>query len=89
MFLRRNRPYLKSALEGDRLARTVSARVAGLLAVRKMTRHELAKKAGYSTSRLYAVLSGDSAQVTVLDLTRLSEALDVTPAYLMGGDTGA
>ncbi|MFD4629104.1 helix-turn-helix domain-containing protein [Streptomyces sp. NPDC058284] len=63
-------------LAGARLARQVTASIAGLLEEREISRTHLAECMGVSPGRVSQILSGDE-NLTLRSLANIAEALDI------------
>lgn len=63
-------------IAGTRLARQVTASLAGLLAERDITRTQLAERMGVSPGRVSQILSGDE-NLTLRSLANLAQSLEM------------
>ncbi|GGR87328.1 hypothetical protein GCM10010252_27590 [Streptomyces aureoverticillatus] len=63
-------------LAGARLARQVTASIAGLLEERAISRTQLADRMGVSPGRVSQILSGDE-NLTLRSLANIAESLDI------------
>src|SRR5437868_10782681 len=77
-----------SSVSGAFDAAAFGARMKGLRTLRKMSLEEVGKAAGFTKSHVWELESGKSRNPTVRAIWSLARALGVTPAHLLGFETG-